>query len=530
MSTNKVQLPEIAEAELSPLVQSLVQLIRQQQAHIERLEEELKRLKDQPPKPKLKPSKMDQETEPKAQDKEDESGDGRKKKHKPKRSKTAKLKIHETRKIAVEEVPAGAEFKGYVDYVVQDLVIKPCNTRYLLAQWQLADGSYLTAKVPSSEAQGHYGTTLISYMVDQYYRQHVTQPLLLEHLQDIGIEISAGQLSRLLTEDKEGFHEEKAGLLKAGIEVSNYLHTDDTGARHAGQNGYCTYIGNELFAWFKSTETKSRVNFLELLRAEQTDYVLNAAALEYMARQRLPQAKLKRLEEDRRFADSKAWEHYLSECGLSAKRHRQIATEGALMGSLLAHGFPVDMSIVSDDAGQFNVFSHALCWIHAERGINKLIALNERQHKMQEWVRSQIWDLYADLKVYKQAPNEVLKEEISARFDELCATRTDCATLNQTLKRLHHNKAELLLVLDKPWLPLHNNLSERDIRDYVKKNKISAGTRSEQGRRCRDTFTSLKKTCKKHGISFWQYVKDRVAKANEIMPLPDVIRQAAQFP
>ena len=99
--------------------------------------------------------------------------------------------------------------------------------------------------------------------------------------------------------------------------------------------------------------------------------------------------------------------------------------------------------------------------------------------------------------------------------------------LNNLLKRLHRNKHELLRVLDKPWLPLHNNLSESDIREYVQKRKISGGTRSADGRRCRDTFTSLKKTCKKHGISFWKFLKDRIGNLNQIPFLPEIIRNAA---
>jgi len=76
---------------------------------------------------------------------------------------------------------------------------------------------------------------------------------------------------------------------------------------------------------------------------------------------------------------------------------------------------------------------------------------------------------------------------------------------------------------------LHNNLSERDIRDYVKKRQISGSTRSDKGRLCRDTFASLKKTCRKHGISFWEYLKDRVSRVNQLLPLPDVIRNASNI-
>jgi len=104
---------------------------------------------------------------------------------------------------------------------------------------------------------------------------------------------------------------------------------------------------------------------------------------------------------------------------------------------------------------------------------------------------------------------------------------TCCDELNAALKRLHRNKAELLLVLDRPEIPLHNNLSERDIREYVKRRKISGSTRSAMGRRCRDTFASLKKTCGKLGVSFWQYLLDRVSGTCLIPPLPELIRQRA---
>jgi hypothetical protein len=145
------------------------------------------------------------------------------------------------------------------------------------------------------------------------------------------------------------------------------------------------------------------------------------------------------------------------------------------------------------------------------------------------WARTQTWDLYQDLKAYKNQPNDEDQTEIAARFKEFCQTQTNFESLNQALKRLKANQSELLLVLKRPELPLHNNLSERDIRDYVKKRKISGSTRSDKGRLCRDTFASLKKTCRKHGISFWEYLKDRVSRVNELLPLPDVIRNASNI-
>ena len=117
------------------------------------------------------------------------------------------------------------------------------------------------------------------------------------------------------------------------------------------------------------------------------------------------------------------------------------------------------------------------------------------------------------------------KEELQARFDTIFTQKTRFETLNQMLKRIYRNKSELLLVLEHPDIPLHTNGSEGDIRDYVKKKKVSGGTRSDLGRRCRDTFASLKKTCRKLGISFWDYLSDRVSGSNNIPPIPEIVYQ-----
>jgi hypothetical protein len=206
------------------------------------------------------------------------------------------------------------------------------------------------------------------------------------------------------------------------------------------------FIGNEFFSWFESTTSKSRVNFLSLLQAGQTEYVLKAGAWAYMSEHKLPPAQLKCLAEDElRFTSQEAWEAYLTRVGISAPRHRVIATEGALVGSSLDRGFPLDMGIVSDDAGQFNLFRHALCWIHAERTINKLLPLNAAHAKQITWVRSRMWDLYADLEAYGTDPllqTPSVRNEIRKRFQEGCRTRTAYQTLTGQLKRLLANQEE----------------------------------------------------------------------------------------
>src|SRR5665647_289853 len=545
MDSLKPQLPKICDEDRTPLVDVLLELLAWQQKQIDRLEQEILKLKGETTKPKIKPSKMDNDPAKNAAENGDDSNKSKKNKG-PKRSKTEHLKIDATFNIHPDNIPEGSIFKGYRDVVIQNIKFETFNTCYRLAEYQTPDGSYVSGQLPDGFNGCHFDNDLIIFILYQYHHQHVTQPLLLKQLLDLGVEISSGWLSQFITDGLDVFHDEKDQLLQTGLSVSQYIHTDDTGARHDGKNGYCTHIGNDLFAWFIIRESKRRINFLSCLgQGSDYFYVLNAGAFAYMEQQKLPHSLLVRLElefsgevicslpladpADKvvRIETALDWQKWLDQQGIKTKQHRRIISEGALMGGLLAQGIPVTFSIVSDDAGQFNVFDHALCWIHAERIINRLIPLNAEHVKAVDDTREQLWQIYRDLKTYKLEPTAIQAEDIKSRFKAMCSTKTTYVTLNLALQRMGNNQHELLRVLDKPYLPLHNNLSERDIRDYVKKRKISGSTRSEAGRKCRDTFASLKKTCLKHKISFWHYLKDRLMGTNNIQPLPDLIRAAA---
>jgi len=523
MNSPKPELPEINEEDRTPLVDVLLELLAWQQIQIDKLEQEILKLKGETTKPKIKPSKMDKEGT------SDNDKPDPKKKKGPRRSKKGNLKIDETKIIQPDDIPAGSRFKGYQERVIQDIVFQSHTTCYRLAEYITPEGHTLLGRLPDEIQGSGFGKNLVAFILYQYHHQHITQPLLLEQIRDLGIDISSGKLSDFLTEGLDDFHTEKDELLKTGLSVSRYIQTDDTGARHKGKNGYCTHIGNELFAWFASTESKSRINFLSCLsQGKTTLYTLNTGAIEYMAQNKLPVAILSALENSSaRINKASDWDEWMDQQGITNRRHRKIVTEGALMGGLLAQGIPADLSIVSDDAGQFNVFDHALCWIHAERVINRLVPLNDDHARAVDGAREQLWSIYHDLKAYKLNPVAKQADSIRKRFQTLFQTKTSYETLNQALKRMGKNQHELLRVLDKPYLPLHNNLSERDIRDYVKKRKISGSTRSDAGRKARDTFASLKKTCRKHGISFWDYLNNRLLGVGDIPPLSVVIRAAA---
>jgi hypothetical protein len=530
----KMKLPEIRPEERTPLVEALLAIIRELLDRNQQLEETVLQLRDeiailkgQKPRPKIKPSSLESPTPPSQQ----EATNKEKPEKRPgseKRSKNAELTIHRTVPLHIDDLPPGAVFKCYEDYIVQELVIESRNTLYLRARYLLPDGGSLLAPLPAEVIPGsHYGPMLTSFTLYQYHNG-LTQPLLLEELHDFGVDISAGQLARLLTEGKEVFHQEKADVLQVGLVVSSYIGVDDTGARHRGQNGYSTVIGNEWFTSFESTANKSRLNFLQVLQGPQRDYVINQAARDYWEKYEIAAAIVAKLTDGPpHFTEEAAWQSRLQELAITGERHVRVLTEGALVGGLVSRGVSPDLTVLSDGAGQFVVFVHASCWIHIERPLPRLVPYNEEHRAAIEAARQTIWEFYQELKAYQKQPDAARKPVLDADFDTRFDQRTDYPSINAVFKDIREHKADLLRVLDQPEVPLHNNGEESDIREYVKRRKISGGTRSDDGRCCRDTFTSLKKTCRKLGVNFRNYLLDRIRGLAEIPRLVDLIRQRA---
>ena len=493
------------------------------------VKDELARLKGLPPRPPVKPSGMDKSTDAK----EPATSGGKKAERSLRRRgrQLDRLKIGAT-VVVKANPPAGSRNKGFEDIVVQELSLFPQVTRYRRERWETADGKTIIADLDPAIVGG-YGPNLHRFVLALHVSGQVTCDRIVALLNGMGVVISKRQVVRLLTARLETFRAEDEAVLKAGLGGA-YVTVDDTGARHAGKSGYTTQIGSSNFTTFRTGPSKSRLAFLSRLCGGASLYVINEAALDYMKERGLPLSTIGKFKEHKTqiFSSAADWERHLQALGLNelkvAPDPLLIASEAALWGAIRHQGLLPDTVIVSDDAGQFRVGAHALCWVHAERLVHKLIPSNDKQRNAIEIAKRMIWWFYRALKDYKLAPSAEQAELLRAQFDRIFKrASTGFATLDRLLRRLHRNKEGLLRVLERPEIPLNTNASENDIRAFVTKRKISGGTVSDKGRDARDIMLGLAKTCMKLKLSFYDFLGDRLGVPGRIIPpLASLIRPA----
>jgi hypothetical protein len=392
--SSSIKLSDLSRAELEALVAQLLGEVAELKRLVAAQRDEIARLKGLKARPVIKPSGMEEATERKRAGK------------RGKRRGRGKVTPRVAPEIKVVRVtpPTGSQFKSYEPYQVQDLVLTARVVRYRRERWLTPSGETLVAPLPDG-VRGHFGPELRRFVLMQYHQGQVTVERLVTQLQAIGISISKREVMRLLIERQDDFLIENREVLRAGLATAAWITVDDTGARHRGTNAVCTQIGNDSFAWFGTTGSKSRLNFLDLLRAGHTDYVINEAALDYMCEHALAGPVIRQLagHAQRRFADAAAWQRHLRQLGITALEATpdpvRVATEAALWGAVAAHGFLHEAVIVSDDAGQFNVGTHALCWVHAERLVHKLETFTDQQHAAQQHVRGLICRVGGDVAI-----------------------------------------------------------------------------------------------------------------------------------
>jgi Transposase IS66 family len=514
-------------AENEKLCGALTKLKAEHQA----IKDELARLKKLPPRPPHKPSGMERATDRGAAAGSGDKGAAGEKARRRRGSQLDKLTIDAT-VVVRAKAPAGSRHKGYEEIVVQDLNLSPQVTRYRRERWQTPQGETIIAELDPGIIGG-YGPNLHRLVLALHFSGQVTCERIVALLNGMGVVISKRQVVRLLTARLATFRAEDEAVLQAGLRGA-FVTVDDTGARHAGNSGYTTQIGSNTFTVFRSGPSKSRLAFLSRLCGGTAFYIINDAALGYMKDRQLPQAVIDKLADHQEHMFSRAadWERHLQALGLTDLKVTPdpvlIASEGALWGAIRHQGLLPDTVIVSDDAGQFRVGIHALCWVHAERLVHKLVPANDKQRNAIEVAKRMIWWFYGCLKEYKRAPTPQQAEVLRARFDRIFKRgATGYVMLDRLLRRLFRNKGALLRVLDRPEIPLNTNASENDIRTFVTKRKISGGTVSDKGRDARDIMLGLAKTCMKLKLSFYEFIGSRLGLPGiPIPPLAELIRPA----
>lgn len=543
MASPPDSLERLSHADLIGVVRDLIGEVARLRAENEKLgaaltklrgehqavKDELARLKGLPPRPPIKPSGMDKSTGAK---KPTIGGDKKAERSSRRRGgQLDRLKIGAT-VVVKADAPAGSRNKGFEDIVVQELSLFPQVTRYRRERWETPEGETIIADLDPAIVGG-YGPNLHRFVLALHFSGQVTCERIVALLNGMGVVISKRQVVRLLTSKLETFRAEDEAVLKAGL-LGAYVTVDDTGARHAGKSGYTTQIGSHNFTTFRTGSSKSRLAFLSRLSGGASLYVINDAALDYMKERNLPLSTIGKFKEHETqiFSSAADWERHLLALGLNALNVTPdpvlIASEAALWGAIHHQGLLSDTVIVSDDAGQFRVGAHALCWVHAERLVHKLVGSNDKQRNAIEIAKRMIWWFYDALKNYKLAPSAEQAELLRARFDRIFKrASTGFATLDRLLRRLHRNKDGLLRVLERPEIPLNTNASENDIRTFVTKRKISGGTVSERGRDARDIMLGLAKTCMKLKLSFYDFLGDRLGVPGpKIPPLASLVQPA----
>lgn len=485
---------------LTNLLQAQAEQITQLKGIVQELRDEIAHLKNTPKRPKFRPPG----SKTTSGKNKNESPSNR---ESPNNERGVPLIQKTKEEIVVKptDVPNGSRFKGYSTYLIQELTLIPKDVIYKLEVWQAPDGSIIRAQLPPEMEGSHFGADLRT-LIHGLYASGMTQPALFEFIRNVGIEISEGQIHNILMKEAQGYEKQSEAILTAGLQEAPYIRVDDTGAKHCYQNGYCTHIGGQYFAYYKTTSSKSRLNFLNLLSQGKEGYVINNAFIWHLFERGVEDDILNAFEtcKGRKYSAKKGLIRLLNAMGINEKKLRQTCLEAGLIGFVQETLKPGQV-LISDRAGQFAILDHADCWVHMERPLRKLVASTPEIELEISQVREAIWTIYEQVKT--ASISQKGKEAVMEAYDALVGRQVVSPGVRGVLTAFKENRKGMLKALEHPGLPLHNNASERDIRGMVKFRNVSGSTKSEEGRTFRDGLVTLKQTCYRLGVNFWSYLK-----------------------
>lgn len=455
-----------------------------------------------------------------------------------KRKRTPKLpeiQIDREEKCAVDtkQLPKDAQFKGYEDKVVQDLIIKTDNVRFKREIYYSASMKKTwLGKIPVGY-EGDFGPHINSHIISMKYVNNMSIPKINEFLKNFGVLISGSYISDRLTKHIDVFHQEKAEIYLASLESSSYQQIDDTGSRVNGQNYYTQIVCNPLATVFFTTKRKDRLTILDVLRNfESGHFLFNEETFSLLEQLKIPQKLiilLHKVETNTAFNEQEMHEilNNLFPEPNKGKLHRIRIMEAS---AIAYYHQEIDMPIVKlllcDDAPQFKLITDdlSLCWVHDGRHYKRLRPVVPNHQKDLTAFRGRYWNFYRELYKYKKNPSCELASSISAEFDILFSTNTGYNELDARIAKSKAKKEELLTVLNHPEIPLHNNRSENGARVQKRREDVSLQTKTKAGTEAKDTMMTIIETAKKHSISSYKYIYDRISKFFKMPSLAKLIR------
>jgi hypothetical protein len=418
--------------------------------------------------------------------------------------------------------------------VVQDVIIKTDNIKFRRESYYSPSlKKTYTGKTPDGY-EGDFGPHINSDILSMKYINGMSIPKIAEFYKNIGTRISSSYISMRLSSLKHMkiFHEEKSAMYTAAKEVSSYNQIDDTGTRVNGENRYTQIICNDVYTAFFTTKRKDRLTILDVLRNfESREFILNDQTFLLLSQLGVCKKHTDSLQKkhSQKIYNEKEITDLLDDCdGLnSSPRIKARIIEACAISSYRQQtGIPLVKILVSDDAPQFKLLTDelALCWIHEGRHYKRLNPMVAGYREELDLFLKRYWAYYSQLLMYKTNPNKKNSEKLSNDFDNLFSTKTTYDSLNSRIAMTKSKKTELLVVLNSPEIPLHNNLSENAARVEKRRRDVSLQTKSEEGTNAKDTMMSIVETCKKLGISGYNFIYDRISNKREMPSLAEVIR------
>ena len=549
------------------IIETLYKELNQAYLKINRLEKEIARLKGVCPKPDIKPNvdsdnsskdknKINNNRQPKEKDdskNQDNNGyktqdtstsssppplEDRTKLPQIPLPKTEELPIVETIDLTIEnkeQLPPDARKNGHRQVSIPTIELKVGRIVLNIERYySVSLNKTYEAEIPEQFKDYKHSPQARALIFELYYGLGVTENKILKFLHDKGFPISEGKISEILTEgtDIELFHTEKDEMFAAAVTHSTYLQIDDSGARVNGKNHYCTVLCNLFCSLYFIRQRKNRLTVIELLFGNNDiHFLFDKNAIDYLETKQLPNKYRQVVSDnfsDQLFSRPQIDNELTQLLPRLPVRYKNLILEATAISYY--HTLPKEKqleTLISDDAKQFQGITekHGLCWIHGDRLFKKLTPCLKYNQKLVDNTRNDIWNFYQKLKQYKDDPKNENKQLLADEFEAIFSTKSDYDDLTKRKELTLANKDKLLLVLEQPEIPLHNNIAELAERLFVIKRKISTQTRSNNGTRAWETMLSFYDTCRKLGVSYSKFLYDRINRNNKMSPLAQLIEE-----